>query len=172
MHTSKLLGNRRKTYILDVICNRFYFGEVQEKVLGQCSRQGISAPRTESLSVYQQSVPEKKQAGCLRKCLCKYSFEVSGFVLEILEKSKVITSVNPQKCVTLLENTKPKKGLLNYVAFFFFFLITHKLSNSLEEIPHAITSIRSHFHIFKPIFWLFYRNSLIQKKVQAMSSSV
>ena len=30
---SKLLGNRRNTYILDVICNRFYFGEVQEEVL-------------------------------------------------------------------------------------------------------------------------------------------
>ena len=31
LQTSKLLGNRRKTYILDVICYRFYFGEVQEE---------------------------------------------------------------------------------------------------------------------------------------------
>ena len=54
------MGNRRKTYILDVICNRFYFGEVQEDVLGQCSEQGILAPRKESLSVYQWSAPEKK----------------------------------------------------------------------------------------------------------------
>ena len=36
LQTSKLLGKRRKTYILDVICNRYYFGEVQEEVLGQC----------------------------------------------------------------------------------------------------------------------------------------
>ena len=54
------MGNRRKAYILDVICNRFYFGEVQEEVLGQCSGQGISAPREEGLSVYQWSDPEKK----------------------------------------------------------------------------------------------------------------
>ena len=43
-------------YILDVICNRFYFGEV----LGQYSGQGILAPRREGLCVYQLSVPEKK----------------------------------------------------------------------------------------------------------------
>ena len=86
LQTSNLLGNRKKTYILDVICNRFYIGEVQEEVLGQCSGQGISAPRGEGLSVYQWSVPEKKQARRLRKCLCKYCTEVSRFVLEILEK--------------------------------------------------------------------------------------
>ena len=39
---SKLLGSRRKKYILDVICNRFYFGEVHEEVLVRCNRQGIS----------------------------------------------------------------------------------------------------------------------------------
>ena len=40
--------------ILNVICNRIYFGEVQEEeVLDQSSGQGISAPRTEGLSVYQ-----------------------------------------------------------------------------------------------------------------------
>ena len=33
LQTSRLLGNRRKTYTLDVICNKFYFGEVQEEVL-------------------------------------------------------------------------------------------------------------------------------------------
>ena len=38
---------------------------------------------------------KKKQAGWLRKCLCKYSTEVSRFVLEILEKSKFIASVIP-----------------------------------------------------------------------------
>ena len=41
LETNKLLENRRKTYILDVTCNKFYFGEVREKVLGQCSGQGI-----------------------------------------------------------------------------------------------------------------------------------
>ena len=60
LQTRKVLGNKRKTYILDVIYNRFYFGEVQENVLRQCSGQGVSAPRKEGLSVYQWSVPEKK----------------------------------------------------------------------------------------------------------------
>ena len=87
------MENRRKTYILDIICNRLYFGEVKEEVLSQCSGQGISAPRTESLSVSQWSIPEKKQAGWLKKCLCKYSTKVSKFVLEILEKSKVMVGV-------------------------------------------------------------------------------
>ena len=54
------MEKRRKTYILDVICNRFSIGEAQEEVLGQCSGQGISATRKEGLSVYQWSVPEKK----------------------------------------------------------------------------------------------------------------
>ena len=95
LHTRKLSGSRRGTYIFDVIRNRLCFGEVQEEVLGQCSGYGISAPRTESLSVYHWPVPEKKQARWLRKCLCKYSTEVSGFALEILEKPKFIASVNP-----------------------------------------------------------------------------
>ena len=95
LQTSKLLGNRRKTYILDVICNRFYFGEVQEEVLGQCSEQGISAPKEEGLSAYLWSVSQKKQAWWLKKLLCKYSTEVSRFVLETLEKWKFIASVIP-----------------------------------------------------------------------------
>ena len=49
---SKLLGNRRKTYILAVICNRFYFGEVQAGALGQCSEQGISAVQHPEKKVY------------------------------------------------------------------------------------------------------------------------
>ena len=47
-------------HILDVICNRFYFGEVQKEVLRQCSGQDTSALKKESLFVYQLSVPEKK----------------------------------------------------------------------------------------------------------------
>ena len=54
-------------YILDVICNRFYFEDVQEEVLGQFSGQGISAPRKESLSVHQRSVPEKKTSRVVEK---------------------------------------------------------------------------------------------------------
>ena len=50
LQTSKLLGNRRKAYVLDVIC----FGS-------SCGGQGISAPRKEGLFVYQWSVPEKKK---------------------------------------------------------------------------------------------------------------
>ena len=102
------MRNRRKAYIFDVICNRFYFGEVQEEVLDLCSGQYTSEPRAEGLSIYQWSVPEKK-TGWLRKCLCKYSTEVSRFLLEILEKWKVIASGIPLKCVTPLKNTKAKK---------------------------------------------------------------
>ena len=81
-------------YILGVICNKFYFREVQEEVLGQ--RAGhLSSQKKEGLFVYQWSVPEKKQAGWLRKCLCKYSTKGFRFVLEILEKSKFIESVIP-----------------------------------------------------------------------------
>ena len=65
-------------------------GLVQEEVLGQCSGQGISVTRKEGLSIYQWSAPEKKRARWFRKCLCKYSTEVSRFVLEILRKSKFI----------------------------------------------------------------------------------
>ena len=75
MQTSKLLGNKRKMYVLDVICNRFYFEEVQEEVLGHCSGQGISAPRKEGLSIYQWSVlEEKRKQGGLRNALVNMKF--------------------------------------------------------------------------------------------------
>ena len=45
----------------------------------------------------------------------------------------------------------------------------HTFSNALQEIPHAITSTHSHFHVFKPIVWVFYWNSLIQKDVWAIT---
>ena len=50
LQASKLLGNRRGTYVWDATCNRFCFG-VQEEVLDQCSRQGKLAPRTENVSI-------------------------------------------------------------------------------------------------------------------------
>ena len=62
LQTSKLLGNRKKTYILVVICNKFYFGEVQEEVqASSVGRVYISAPRKEGLSVYQWSLSEKNK---------------------------------------------------------------------------------------------------------------
>ena len=47
LQTSKLLGNRRKTYILDLMFNKFYFRVVQEKVLGQCSGKGYISQHLE-----------------------------------------------------------------------------------------------------------------------------
>ena len=47
-HTMKLLRNRTKAYILDVICHIFYFLEFQYVVLGQFNGQDILAPRTEN----------------------------------------------------------------------------------------------------------------------------
>ena len=80
---------------MDVIYNKFYFGEVQEEVLSQRSGNDISARRKIGLSVCPGSVPDKNQAGWLRKCLCKHSTEVSMFVLEIMEKLKFTGSVIP-----------------------------------------------------------------------------
>ena len=78
-------------WILDVVCNKSYFGEVQEDVLGRCTEQSIYAPRAEVLSFYQYSATEKKQAWWLMKCPFKYSPKVM-FLLEIPENSKVIAS--------------------------------------------------------------------------------
>ena len=59
----QIIGKQEKdVYILDVICNRFYFVEVQEEVIGYCSEKGILRPRTEGLSVYQWPVSEKKSS--------------------------------------------------------------------------------------------------------------
>ena len=96
------MENRRKAYILDVNCNRFYFGQNHQDVLGQYTWHGISLPRTQGISVYQWSVPEKKNhAGWLRKYLSKYSTEVSRLILEILENSNVIfKSTSIKVCYT------------------------------------------------------------------------
>ena len=120
MKTCRLLRNRRKTYILDVIWNRFYFRDVQEEVLAQWRGEGISAPREKGLFVYLLSVPEKKkQAGWLGKCLCKYSTEVSRFVSEILEKIEGHCKSDSIKvCNTPWKYQDQKKGHLKYVAFF------------------------------------------------------
>ena len=53
----------------------------------------VSTPRTEGLSVYQWSVPEKKTSMVV-DWLIKYSTEIT-FVLEILENSKIIASELP-----------------------------------------------------------------------------
>ena len=108
LQTRKLLGNRRKIYILDAICHIFYFEEVQKEILGQCSRQGILAPRI-GLSVYQWYVSEIIKQRGWGWCLCKYSTNVSRFAFDILEKSKLIASTITWKCVTGLGNPKAKK---------------------------------------------------------------
>ena len=65
------MRNKRKTCILDVICNKFYFQEVQEEVLGQCSWQdSIAAHRTEILSVYQWFVPILMILASFLSCGC------------------------------------------------------------------------------------------------------
>ena len=86
------MGNRRKMYILDVICDRFYFGEVQEEVLGQCGGQGILAIRKEGYLSINGLFQEKETSMEVEECFCKYSTDISRFVLEILEKSMFIAS--------------------------------------------------------------------------------
>ena len=169
LQASKLLGNRRGTYVWDATCNRFYFGEVQEEILDQCSRQGKLAPRTENLSIkglFQKN--PKKQAGWLRKCLRKYSNEVSGFVWKFWKNRRSLQVWIHKAYNTHWRYQGQKRLPLNQVAFL---LIIHKLSSSPQKIPHAVSSTRSQFHIFKPIDWVFYWNSLIQKDVWAMASS-
>ena len=141
MQTSKLLGNRRRTYILDVICNKFYFGDVQEEVLVHCSGQGIYLSTYNRRFIYQWSVPVKKQAGWLKKCLFKYSTEVR-FVLEILENSKVIASELSQKWITPLGNPLGQnRRPLNYVVFL---LIT--LADSVPFLIHLRNYTCFNFH--------------------------
>ena len=60
LQTSKLLGNRRNPYILDAICNRVYFGEIHEEVLGQCSGQGTSQHPEQNVYLYISGLFEKK----------------------------------------------------------------------------------------------------------------
>ena len=145
MQSSKLLGNRRKTYFGCNLYNRFYFGEVQEDVLGQCSGHKVSQHPEKKVYMSISVLFQIKQAGCLRKCLCTYSTEVSRFVLEILEKS-VLLQQWFHKCVT------PKMGTPNTFDHLCKF---HTLSNLFQESPHAITSTCSHFNVFKPIAWVF-----------------
>ena len=138
MQTSKLLRNRRKTYILNVICTRFYFGEVQEEVQGQCSGQGISAPRTDCLSVYQRSVTEKK----IKQGGSKNAFVNTLLKLQIcLGRSRKIEGHCKYDSM-MCKNTKAKKRALSG------FLVDHPckfhaFSNSLQEIPHAIPAVNS-----------------------------
>ena len=159
---SKLLGNRRKMYILDITCSRFCFRKIQEEFLGQCSRQGIPAPRTEGLFVCSR----KKQTGWLRKCFCKYTplkflglswkfyknrrsqqVTYTCYVLRFFHKSVLHT----------LKIPRPKKRTPKLCGIFVDDPCKfHVFSNSLQEIPHAITFTRNQFHIFKPIVCDFF----------------
>ena len=152
------MQNRKKSYILGVFCNRICFGELEEEVLGQCRGQVSQhlEKRSICLSV---ACSTKKQARCLRKCLWKCSIEVSRFVFEILEKSKVIAMTfdfSVKVCYTLWKSQSQKRGPLNYVVYFLDHPWKfHAFSNSLKEILHAITSNRNQFHVLKPIVWFF-----------------
>ena len=110
MQTSKLLGKRRKTYILNVICNRYYFGEVQEEVLGQCSRQGISAPSKEGLSVYQWSVSEKKKQGGWGSVFKNTRLKFLGFSWKFWKNQRSMQVWFHKTFITTLEIPRPKKA--------------------------------------------------------------
>ena len=92
---------------MDVICNRFDFTEVREEVhaMGMVSHH----PDQKVCLYISDLFQKKKEAGWLKKCLCKYLTEISRFVLDILENSKVIANVLLEKCVEPLENPKAKK---------------------------------------------------------------
>ena len=119
--------------------------------------QGISAPRTESLSVYRWSVPEKNKQGGWVNAFINTLMRFLGLLWKFWENRR-----SPIKlCNTSWKYQDQKRRLLKYVAFL---MITNKLSNSLHEILHAITSTRSHFHIFKPIVWVFTRIVWFRRK--------
>ena len=142
MQTCKLLGSRRKTYILDVICNKFYFGE-ERKLLGQCSGQGrfISQHLEQKVYLSISSLFRKEKAGWLRKCLFKYSTEVR-FVLEILENSKVIASEHINVLHPLKNPPGQNRRPLNYVAFLLVTLV--------DSTPFLIYSRNSTCYNFHP----------------------
>ena len=99
---------------------------------------------------------QKKRAGWLRKCLFKYSTEVS-FVLEILENLKVIASEPPQNVLHLLK--KPlgqKRRPLNYVEFLLIILV-----DSTPFLIYSRNSTRYNFHpqlipCLQTYFWGFF----------------
>ena len=136
------MGNRRKTYILDVICNKFYFGE-ERKLLGQCSGQGrfISQHLEQKVYLSISSLFRKEKAGWLRKCLFKYSTEVR-FVLEILENSKVIASEHINVLHPLKNPPGQNRRPLNYVAFLLVTLV--------DSTPFLIYSRNSTCYNFHP----------------------
>ena len=49
-----------------------------------------------------------------------------------------------------------KRGPLDYVIFVDHLCKSQTSCNSLQEVPHIITSIRSQSHVFKPIVWGFF----------------
>ena len=93
------MGNKRKAHILDVMCNRFYFGEAKEEVLGQRSWQAAYLSTLNKGSIFLSSSEKKqkkqKTSSEVEEMPCEYSPEVSKFVLKNQEKSKVIASVIP-----------------------------------------------------------------------------
>ena len=135
---------------------------VREKVQGQCSGQGISAPRKEVLSVYQWCVSDKK-AGWLRKCFCNTLLNFLGFALEILEKSNFIASVIPRKCNTRWKYQGQQSGPCLYpleIPSPFYFTPENSTCSP------AVISMSSNL-----LFGFFYWKSLIQNGVWTMANS-
>ena len=140
---SKSLWNRRKTYILDVIWSGPGRSSRPVQWAWYLSSQNR---RSLCLSVF---CSRKKQTGWLRNCLCKYSWEVSRFILEILENSKVIASILHLLSIKVyyknpLKIPRSKKRTPELCGFFVdHHCKFHPFSNSLQEIPHAITFTRN-----------------------------
>ena len=148
MQARKLLGNRRNAYILGVICNRFYFEEVQEDVLAQYNRQGITVSIKEDLPVYQWSVPEKNEQGGWENAFANTPLRFLGLSLKSWENQILLQVWFHKSMQEPLKKPRPKKGTPKLYGFL---LITHALPNSLQEVPYAITSTGSYFYVFKPI---------------------
>ena len=135
MQSSKLLESRRKTYILDVICNIFYFGEVQEEVLGQCSGQGISAAQHPekkmylSISVLFQKKNEQRGWG---NAFVNTPLKFLGFALKFWENRSSLQLWFDKGVQHPLQIPRPKKGTPKLCRFL---LIT--LANSTHFLIHS-----------------------------------
>ena len=135
---SKLLGNRRRTYILGVIFNRFYFGEVQEEVLGQWSGEGILAPRREGLSVYQWSVPDiNKQSG--------WGNAFVNTPLKFLSLSWKFWKNRKSDCFKFLENLKAK---INWIPKLCCSFLIHFRKFYMLWLSCAVNSMSSNLWIY------------------------
>ena len=75
----------------------FHFGKIQEEVLSNAVGRVYQHPEQKVYLSISGMFQKKKQAVWLKKCPCKYTplKFLGNFVLEILEKPKVIARVIP-----------------------------------------------------------------------------